>query len=59
MNFIAPKPTKHMKANRGRRHTELPAQPAAIGQAFSATDDLNKYSMSEEEKKRLKKAEEK
>merc|ERR1712072_889721 len=59
MNFIAPRPTKAMKENNGRRGSELPTLPSSQGQAFSATDDLNKYRLSKAEQEAIRKAKEK
>merc|ERR1719238_2307463 len=59
MNFLPPRPTKHQKENRGRRHTELPTLPTSQGQAVNAQQDYNKYTLSKEERERIKKAEEK
>ena len=57
MNFIAPKPTKHMRANRGRRHSELPA--LAMSPGFpSMTADRDFYKLSKKQLEDKEEAEE-
>ena len=58
MNFINPRPTKHMKENRGRRHNELPAQPMSPG-VPSMLADRDKFKLTKKQLQDKDDAEEK